>query len=272
MLSRVFAAEANSHFTKLDGNKVHYLSFGEGDEAVVFIHGWTCDTTFWKMQAPVYEQRRSLLIDLPGHGQSDKPDIAYTMDLFARAVDAVVTDAKVKKVTLVGHSMGTPVAIQFLRLHPEKVAGLVIVDGFVPQPPKDDAEREKQKAQFEGLVKSYRSTDYMQSAKRMLGFMFTKQTDPALRKEIETKMLAAPQNVMASAMEGMATMQPLTESYPDLPTEAMMTKRPTAAQYRQFLTQHFRLAGYEEFDAGHFLMMEEPARFNKLLLEFLNRK
>ena len=55
---------ASSRFAVLDGHKIHYLSFGQGDRAVVFIHGWTCDSTFWKMQAPVYEKRRSLLIDL----------------------------------------------------------------------------------------------------------------------------------------------------------------------------------------------------------------
>jgi pimeloyl-ACP methyl ester carboxylesterase len=240
-LAPLTAAEAVSHFAALDGNKIHYLSFGKGDEAVVFIHGWTCDSTFWKAQAPIYEKRRSLLIDLPGHGLSDKPEIPYTMELFARAVDAVMIDAKVRKATLAGHSMGTPVAVQFLRMHPEKVAGLVIVDGFIPQPPKDDAEREKQKAQGAGLVKSYRAPDYQTVAMRMLDSMFTKQTDPALRNQIQTRMLSAPQYVMASAMEGMSTMQPLMESFPRLPVEAIMVKRGNATRYQEFLRLHFRL-------------------------------
>jgi pimeloyl-ACP methyl ester carboxylesterase len=267
------ASEAVSHFAVLDGNKIHYDSFGAGDEAVVFIHGWTCDSTFWKAQAPIYEQRRSLLIDLPGHGLSDKPEIPYTMDLFARAVDAVMSDAKVRKATLAGHSMGTPVAVQFLRMHPEKVAGLVIVDGFIPQPPKTDAEWEKQKAQSAERVKAYRAPDYKSVATRMLDFMFTKQTDPSLRNQIQTKMLSAPQYVMASAMEGMMAMEPLTESYPRLPVEAVMVKRDNSAGYQEFLKQHFSLIGYREFDdAGHFLMMEQPEKFNTILREFLDRK
>jgi pimeloyl-ACP methyl ester carboxylesterase len=267
------AAESVSSFAKLDGNKIHYVSFGQGDEAVVFIHGWTCDSTFWKMQAPVYEKRRSLLIDLPGHGLSDKPDIPYTMTLFARSVDTVMTDAKVRKATLVGHSMGTPVAVQFLRMHPEKVMGLVIVDGFVPQPPKDDAEREKQTAQWQQLAKSYRSPEYKTAATRMLDFMFTKDTPPPLREEIQTKMMSAPQYVMASAMEGMGTMQPVTESWPKVPAVAMMVKRESSAGYQDFLKAHFQLEGYQDFEgAGHFLMMEQPDKFNEALLEFLNRK
>ena len=89
------------------------------------------------MQAPVYEKRLSLLIDLPGHGLSDKPDIPYTKEFFARAVNSVMADAKLRKATLVGHSMGTLIAVQFLRMYPEKVAGLVFVDGYVTQPSPD---------------------------------------------------------------------------------------------------------------------------------------
>src|SRR5687767_5871798 len=91
----VEAAEAPSKFAKLDGMRIHYKSYGSGREAAVFIHGWTCDQTFWRLQAPVYEKRRSLLIDLPGHGKSDKPEIAYTQELFARAVEAAMRDAGV---------------------------------------------------------------------------------------------------------------------------------------------------------------------------------
>jgi len=80
------AADAPARHATLDGMRIHYESYGTGKQAVVFIHGWTCDLTFWRMQAPVYEKHRSLLIDLPGHGESDKPEIAYTQDFFARAV------------------------------------------------------------------------------------------------------------------------------------------------------------------------------------------
>src|SRR5690349_15568616 len=65
---------------KYDGARVHYESYGQGRDAVVFIHGWTCDLTFWRGQSAVYQKHRSLLVDLPGHGQSDKPDVSYTQE------------------------------------------------------------------------------------------------------------------------------------------------------------------------------------------------
>ena len=77
------------------GIPVHYESYGNGHDALVFIHGWTCDLTFWRRQEPIYTKRRSILIDLPGHGQSGKPHIAYPMELFAQSVDAVMRDAEI---------------------------------------------------------------------------------------------------------------------------------------------------------------------------------
>jgi pimeloyl-ACP methyl ester carboxylesterase len=93
-------------FAKLDTMRVHYQNYGEGKEAVVFIHGWSCNLNFWKTNIPAFvNQSRVIAIDLPGHGESDKPQVTYSMDLFARAIDAVLQDAKVERATLVGHSM-----------------------------------------------------------------------------------------------------------------------------------------------------------------------
>jgi pimeloyl-ACP methyl ester carboxylesterase len=267
------AAEAPSRYAELDGARVHYESYGAGKEAVLFIHGWTCDLTFWRAQAPVYEKRRALLIDLPGHGASDKPEIAYTQDLFARSVDAVMRDAGVERAVLVGHSMGTPVALTFLRRFPAKVAGVVIVDGFIPQPPKDDADRQKRAAQAAEMRKMYRSPDYKTAMDGMFKFMFTDQTPAALREEIRTKMLAAPQHVLASAMEGMLALDPPANTHFDVPAMAIMVKRASQSSYEDYLRTLFpKLRAYQAWEgAGHFLMMEQPEKFNAALVEFLDR-
>ena len=265
------ASDSHSRFATLDGSRVHYLSYGEGREAAVFIHGWTCDSTFWRFQAPVFEHRRSLLIDLPGHGASDKPQVQYTMEYFARAVEAVMSDAAVDRATLIGHSMGTPVAIQFLRMFPVKVAGIIIVDGFIPGPPKDDADKKKQAAQATMMIKMYRGPDYKDNLGRMLDSMFTPDTPEALREDIARKMLSTPQYVVASAMEGMMAFAPMRERWHDVPVAAAMVKRDNSEQFRTLLKSHFELIRYEDFDhAGHFLMMEQPDKLNAILSSFLD--
>src|SRR5882762_2650442 len=123
-------SQTESRFAKLDGARIHYQSYGKGREALVLVHGWTCSIEYWRDLIPDLSKRsRVIAIDLPGHGLSDKPQVAYTMDLFARAVDAVMRDAGVKRAVLVGHSMGTPVARQFYRKYPQETLAIVIVDG-----------------------------------------------------------------------------------------------------------------------------------------------
>lgn len=272
------AAEAPSRFVKLDGARLHYKSYGKGQEALVFIHGFSCDLTFWRLQAAVYEKRRSLLMDLPGHGASDKPEAAYTQELFARAVEAVMRDARVEKAVLVGHSMGTWVAIVFLLRYPQKASGLVIVDGVIPSPPKNEAERQKMAAMAESMKKM----DYRTSLTRMVDWMFTGQTPAAMRDEIRAKMLSTPHHVVASAMEEMIALadivQPqLKDKRFEAPAMAIFARRekgPPSPGYEDYLRSLFpQLRSYQVWDgAGHFLMMEQPEKFNAALLEFLDRK
>jgi len=193
---RSSAGDAASKFAKLDGFRVHYKSYGSGKEALVFVHGWTCDMTFWRDQIGAFEKKvRVIAIDLPGHGQSDRPEAAYTMDLFARAVDAVLRDAGVQRAVLVGHSMGTPVIRQFYRQHPRKTLGLVIVDG--PLQPLGD------KKMMDQFIAPLRGPNYKESAGRFVDGMLGSQVPPELREKIKSTMLNTPQGVAVSAMEGM---------------------------------------------------------------------
>jgi len=257
---------------KYDGARVHYESYGRGKDALVFIHGWTCDLTFWRGQAPVYQKHRSLLIDLPGHGQSEKPEVSYTQERFARAVDAVMRDAGVDRAVLAGHSMGTPVAITFVRLFPAKAKGIVMVDGFIPPTPKDDADRERQQTQRAAFVKVWHGPNYKEQADKMITSMFTDKTTPAMREQIRSKMMSTPQHVMASAFENMFAMEPPKEGETySLPAMAVLVQSPGRAGYEARLRTLFpNLRKYEAWEgSGHFLMMETPDRFNRSLEEFL---
>ncbi len=273
MISFLFATSLFAADATYDGAKVHYESYGTGKEAVVFIHGWTCDLTFWRGQAPVYEKHRALLIDLPGHGQSDKPEVAYTQDRFARAIDAVMRDAGVERAVLVGHSMGGPVIFTFLRLFPAKTKALVMVDAYLPAPPKDDAAKAANEQRMKLFVASLRQPTYQQVTKGMIESMFSAKTTAEQREEIRTKMSAAPQHVLASAMEGMFAIEaPKPGETYKVPVMAIMAANPARGSFleAQLLGTFPNLRKYEAWEgSGHFLMMESPDRFNRALEGFL---
>ncbi len=259
---------------KYDGSAVHYESYGKGQEAVVFIHGWTCDLTFWRGQAPLYEKRRALLIDLPGHGQSEAPKTDYTMEGFARAIDAVMRDAGVSKGVLVGHSMGGPVVLAYLRLFPAKTSGLVLVDAFLQaaRSPEDEA---KAKAQMEPFLAGFEKPGYKETMTKMIDGMYSAKTTPPMRAEITSKMTATPQPVVVGAMRGMFAMPGVKagEKY-DVPVLVIMNANPPRQGYEERLRAMFpKLRGYEAWEGvGHFLMMEEPVRFNAALEKFLDQR
>jgi pimeloyl-ACP methyl ester carboxylesterase len=263
---RITPAEAPSHYAKLDGSRVHYRSYGKGRDALVFVHGWTCDMSFWRGQISDFEQRtRVIAIDLPGHGQSDKPQVAYTMELFARAVDAVMRDAGVERAVLVGHSMGTPVIRQFYRKYPQKTLALVIVDG--PLRPFGD------RKMMEQFIAPLRGPNYKEQASRFIDGMMGPQVSTALREQIKTSMLSTPQSVAISAMEGMADESIWKQDQIGVPVLAILAKTPFwPPDNEQLFRSLAPTLEYQMWEGvSHFLMMEKPKEFNEALAGFLNK-
>jgi pimeloyl-ACP methyl ester carboxylesterase len=256
--------DGDSRFAKLDGRQIHYENHGKGREAIVLIHGWTCDLGFWRGQIPDLARRgRVIAVDLPGHGRSDKPEIAYSMDLFARAVDAVLKDAGVDRAVLIGHSMGTPVARQFYRNYPKKTLGLVIVDGALR--PFGD------KKMMDSFIAPLRGPDYKVQAARFIDGMMGPEVPAALREQIKTSMLSTPQHVAISAMEGMADESIWKQDKIEVPVLAVLAKSPFwPADTEQFFRSIAPNLDYQMWvGVSHFLMMEKPREFNDAVAAFL---
>lgn len=174
--------EPSAHFATLDGVRIHYTNYGAGENALLFVHGWSSDETVWKKQASALAgTTRVLTVDLPGHGQSDQPEIDYTMDYYARAIDAVLRDAGVSKAVLVGHSNGTPVIRQFYRRYPQKVSGLVVVDGSLRS--MGSAE------EMEKFIAPFRAPNYVETAGKFIDGITAPMKDPAERAAVKTMML-----------------------------------------------------------------------------------
>src|SRR3954471_24631647 len=109
-LGAAFLASVPHRLAFLDDTRVRYRSYGKGPKALVLVHGWTCDLSFWDRNIPALSaQYRVIAMDLPGHGGSDDPKVEYTPQFFARGVDVVLRDAKVSSALLIGHNMGAPV-------------------------------------------------------------------------------------------------------------------------------------------------------------------
>ena len=104
---------------------LHVDDGGWGGVPVALLHSFAGSTRHWASQLDhLRDDRRAIAFDLRGHGESDAPsDGDYTAEALARDVAAVVDTLKLKRVVLVGHSMGGSAAIAYANAHPDRVAG-----------------------------------------------------------------------------------------------------------------------------------------------------
>jgi len=263
-LAAAVKAVPKDEWAKLDGVRLHYYDIGDtkAKNAIVFVHGWTCNADFWKESMNAFPQYRVIAIDLVGHGRSEKPEKAdYSMEYFAQSVEAVLKKAKVKKAVLVGHSMGTPVIRQFYRLYPDQTLGLVIVDGALrPFGPRAEIEKF-----FEPLFKDYRG----EAPKFVDGLLEPTRAD--LKPDIRSAMLSTPDYVGISAMRGMLDDKIWTNDQIKVPVLAVMSgSGQWAADTKDF---YQTIAPNLDFQmwagVSHFLMMEKPYEFNSAVQYFI---
>ena len=262
--------ERKSHFATFGTNKVHYVTAGKGDKALVFVHGWSGNLDFWREQVPaVADKAKVLLIDLPGHGKSDKPHTAYTMDFFGDSVIAVMRDAGISKATLIGHSMGVAVICRAYAKAPAMITGLVAVDGMLRRPEftREEAER---------FIGPFRGPGYREHTTNFIHSMFKNPGTETLRDWTLNQVLATPQHVMSGAMEGM-----FGEGQPDwdlkkvdVPLLIINAPNPRwTPEYEAYAKGLSPRAEYRIIDnVGHVLILEKPAEFNAVLIEMLQKQ
>jgi pimeloyl-ACP methyl ester carboxylesterase len=262
-------ADGESHFISVGANRIHYVTVGKGSRTIVFVHGWACNLSFWREQvSALADKARLILIDLPGHGQSAKPQTAYTMDFFAEAVSAVLRDAKVDKAIFIGHSMGGAVIARVHHHAPEKVAALVSVDGLLCRLSGTPEEGQ-------ALVVPFGSPQYLDHARGFISTFFPVPGTEALRERVMSEMLATPQHVMLGGM--LAMMSP---DQPDwilqkvnAPVVVINAQSPWWKNgYENYVRSLSPQSDYYIMDGvGHFLMLEKPAEFNATLVEKLRK-
>jgi len=260
---------AKSQFAPFGTNKVHYLTAGKGQTVIVFVHGWSCNASFWRAQVGAFaDKARVILIDLPGHGQSDKPHIYYTMDFFASSVLAVLAHEHIRSAIFVGHSMGVAVVCRVHAQAPDKVAALVAVDGFLRTTKRPREESEK-------FIAPYRGDNYQEQVKRSVSAMFPIPGMEALHEQVLAEMLATPHYVILSTVE--------SPSDPDQPVWDLENMKVPLLVINNRAWSPFYPPEYEAYarslsartdyrtveGVGHFMMLEKPAMFNATLTDML---
>ena len=97
---------------------VNYELYGEGKDTIVLLHGWGQNI---QMMKPVGDKmcfnHQILIIDLPGHGESDEPDFAWTLYDYVEMLKELIEELKLKNIILIGHSFGGKIALLYASMY-----------------------------------------------------------------------------------------------------------------------------------------------------------
>lgn len=252
-------AAATKTVASADGVPIVYTVQGEGEPAVVFVHCWCCDQSYWKNQAPVFEKKYTVVtLDLAGHGESGMGRKEWTIQSFAGDVVAVVEALDLKRVILVGHSMGGPVVLEAARQLPERVIGVVGVDTF------QNFEEKHSGLQKRATVDAFK-VSFSAAMKRFVKSLFPATADPALVSRIAADMAAEPPAVGIDAMKNLLDYNPLPAlAELKIPIRAINSDLfPTKVEVNLRHARSFKVL----FMPGrsHFVHIEDPETFNRLL-------
>ncbi|MGE3540785.1 MAG: alpha/beta fold hydrolase [Candidatus Tectimicrobiota bacterium] len=249
-----------------DGTPIHYDVYGSGAPALVFVHGWCCNRSYWDKQVKHFAQRYTVvLLDLAGHGASGRQRHAYTLPLFGQDVVAVVEHLDLHQVVLIGHSMGGPVIVEAARCLPTRLLGLIGADTWW------DIAQQRSPAQVAERLAPFRA-DFVEAAQRFVCSMFVPTSDPALVEHVLASMSAAPPQVGVQALEAVtAGDQLLRDGFSELQVPRLTINaegwRPTnLAAARAYQLEVQFMPG-----VGHFVMLEDAPTFNRLLDAALSR-
>lgn len=117
-------------YLELQGTQLFYECQGDGSPPLVFVHGYACSHDDWQQQVDFFRtQQYVVTCDLRGHGASACDPERCNIETFGADISALLSALDLHPAILIGHSMGCRVVLQAYLDAPQRVAGLILLDG-----------------------------------------------------------------------------------------------------------------------------------------------
>ena len=247
---------------------ISYSDTGIGT-TVVLLHGFLENKTMWKDLAPILSHKnRVITIDLLGHGATDCLGYVHSMEDNAEIVKAVLSQLRIRKAILIGHSMGGYVALAFAELYPNAVKGLVLMNSTSKE---DSMERKHNRDRAIKTVKQ----NYINFVRLSVANLFSENNQKRLEKEIENVKLEAlktPLQGIVASLEGMKIRKDRQFIFREgqFPKLLILGEKDGVLIYKDNLSQIENTnAELITFPDGHMSHIENKEELGKVLLWFL---
>jgi non-heme chloroperoxidase len=270
------------YFTTNDGYRLHYIEAGKG-KPIVMIPGWSQTAAQWKHQMELADQYHVIALDMRGHGESSKGDYGYRMHRLSKDVYDFIVARNLRDVTLMGHSMGASVMWGYWDLYRnERLAKMIVVDQ-VPACANNPAWTEVQKNEAGGMMgpdqwydlgNKIAGSDEAFTA-GLLGGMFTKAYSRDELAWVVQENLKFPREPAARLVlhHCFTDWRDLFKTI-NVPTLIFGGKvsffKVSALEWMQTQIPGSKLVVFTEEEGGaHFMFMENPAKFNPIIRDFV---
>ncbi len=273
------AAAKDGSFANLDNGLVlHYHDTGKG-EPVLLIHGFLSMGYTWKETMPALSAAgyRAVAPDLPGYGFSSKPsDLTYNYTTFSESLVKLLDALKIKRVSLIGNSMGGGVSIRFTLDHPDRVNKLILVDSAGMGHKRSVAFKLLTVPGLNTFISSMNNRAFTMATMKSMMFHDKKQVTP---ERADAYLLAL--RTKGSLRAAVKTLNENNFAFP--PEDYGNIKTPTLIIWGEkdhviypaiSTVFHSRIAGSQLAvipKCGHLPQEENPEAFNKLVLDFLKK-
>jgi pimeloyl-ACP methyl ester carboxylesterase len=273
---------AHLRSVRLDGSRVNYVEMGEGPP-LVFVHGLSGCWQNWLENIPHFARtHRVIAVDLVGFGESEMPNWAISIPGYGRFIDAFLGEIGIERCDLVGNSMGGFISAETAISHPSRVDKLVLVDAA-----GGPTLREWQDRWAKSLQRATRLTAPLVA--RIFARREWLVRRPRSRKLLMSMVAAHPELLRpelcyevasGAGKPGFLDAAVALADYhywdriPDIksPTLVIWGKNDQIVPVKDAYEYTAMIPGarLEIFDdTGHVPMLERPARFNRVLEEFL---
>jgi 3-oxoadipate enol-lactonase len=241
--------------------------------AVLFIHGYPLDRTIWTEQIRALDGFRRIAPDLRGMGESDAPDLGYSLSIYAADLAALLDTLGVDDVVLCGLSMGGYIAFEFLRQSRSRVRGLVLMAT------RADADAPEVRRGRDAAAATARERGASAIAETMLPKMLAPATldrRPDIAEALRSLMSSTPVAGIVGALAAMRDREgseSLLSTLADVPTLVIVGEDdglipPDEARAMAKSIPGARMAVIP--GAGHMPPVEQPEATNEQLRQFLS--
>jgi pimeloyl-ACP methyl ester carboxylesterase len=244
-----------------DRVQLNYREAGDGSPALILIHGFASRLDHWQpVVAPLAKHYRVLRLDLRGHGRSEAPADGYSMRQFADDTAALARSRHIRDAVVVGHSMGSTVALEVARRHPSLVSGVVMIDGAL------EKRATARQVEASSLWKAYD-----QGIVRLYSSFFPDPRDAALAERVISDAAKTPEHAALASFRATLTA--------NIPAIAKQVRQPVlyvgsgdGAHPQTAVREVLPHAHYAQAAVtGHVVQLEVPDQLVAMIRRFVDR-